>query len=208
VGVQLNFMHIHGSVPLTAFVAASNMTTSLCAEVPTFGNTLGAQLLDVYVHSGAGGSTSAAYASRNYTIAGADAWNQRLEVQGFQGSLWTTPSGTSPGTVSAVVASTLTKTITIALPAAQFGTPTSDWSFSVVLTGQDGYSSDQARGFTNPAQDYQFGVCPVGGTAPICSRDPNSVPKAMDVLTPAGVSQSAELDPTNGPVVVRGVPVP
>jgi len=49
------------------------MTTSLCAEVPTFGNTLGAQLLDVYVHSGAGGSTSAAYASRNYTIAGADA---------------------------------------------------------------------------------------------------------------------------------------
>ncbi len=58
---------------MTAFVAASNMTTSLCAEVPTFGNTLGAQLLDVYVHSGAGGSTSAAYASRNYTIAGADA---------------------------------------------------------------------------------------------------------------------------------------
>lgn len=29
----------------------------------------------------------------------------------------------------------------------------------------------------------------------------------MDVLTPAGVSQAAELDPTKGPVVVRGVPV-
>lgn len=183
------------------------LRTTLRNLVSTFGNTLGAQLLDVYVHSGAGGSTSAAYASRNYSIASADAWNQRLEVQGFQGPVWTTPSGTSPGTVSAVVASTLTKTITIALPAAQFGTPTSGWSFSVVLTGQDGYSPDQARGFTNPAQDYQFGVCPAGGTAPICSRDPNTVPKAMDVLTPAGVSQAAELDPTKGPVVVRGVPV-
>lgn len=79
--------------------------------------------------------------------------------------------------MSAVVASTLTNTITIALPAAQFGTPRSGWSFSVVLTGQDGYSPDQARGFTNPAQDYQFGVCPAGGTAPICSRDPNTVPR-------------------------------
>jgi len=184
------------------------MTTSLCAEVPTFGNTLGAAAARRVRAQRRGRFHLAAYASRNYTIAGADAWNQRLEVQGFQGPVRTTPSGTSPGTVSAVVASTLTKTITIALPAAQFGTPTSGWSFSVVLTGQDGYSSDQARGFTNPAQDYQFGVCPVGGTAPICSRDPNSVPKAMDVLTPAGVSQSAELDPTNGPVVVRGAPVP
>lgn len=204
---------VAGSYDITRFQVLTQgatvyLRTTLRNLVPTFGNTLGAQLLDVYVHSGAGGSTSAAYASRNYTIAGADAWNQRLEVQGFQGPVWTTPSGTSPGTVSAVVASTLTKTITIALPAAQFGTPRSGWSFSVVLTGQDGYSSDQARGFTNPAQDYQFGLCPVGGTAPICSLDPNTVPKALDVLTPAGVSQSAELDPANGPVVVRGVPVP
>lgn len=204
---------VPGSYDITRFQVLTQggtvyLRTTLRNLVPTFGNTLGAQLLDVYVHSGAGGSTSAAYASRNYTIAGADAWNQRLEVQGFQGPVWTTPNGTSPGTVSAVVASTLTKTITIALPAAQFGTPTPGWSFSVVLTGQDGYSSDQARGFTNPAQDYQFGLCPAGGTAAICSLDPNTVPKALDVITPAGVSQATELDPTKGPVVVRGVPVP
>ena len=37
--------------------------------------------------------------------------------------------------------------------------------FSVVLTGQDGFSSDQARGFQPTAQEFQFGVCAPGGTA-------------------------------------------
>ena len=50
------------------------------------------------------------------------------------------------------------------------------------------------------------GVCAAGGTAPICAADPGSVPKALDVLTPPGVSQS-ELDPTNGPVTIHAVPV-
>jgi glucoamylase len=30
----------------------------------------------------------------------------------------------------------------------------------------------------------------------------------MDVITPSGVSQATELDPTRGPVVIHGVPVP
>jgi glucoamylase len=30
----------------------------------------------------------------------------------------------------------------------------------------------------------------------------------MDVLTPSGVSQATELDPTLGPVVIQGVTVP
>jgi glucoamylase len=34
------------------------------------------------------------------------------------------------------------------------------------------------------------------------------VPKAMDVLTPAGVSQATELDPTAGPVAIQPVLVP
>jgi hypothetical protein len=34
------------------------------------------------------------------------------------------------------------------------------------------------------------------------------VPKAVDVLTPDGVSQATELDPTAGPVTIAGVPVP
>jgi hypothetical protein len=43
--------------------------------------------------------------------------------------------------------------------------------------------------------------------APICTADPATAPKAVDVLTPSGVDQRAELDPTRGPVSVRGVPV-
>ena len=36
----------------------------------------------------------------------------------------------------------------------------------------------------------------------------SDLPKAMDVLTPAGVDQATELDRSLGPVVLRGVPVP
>jgi hypothetical protein len=77
-----------------------------------------------------------------------------------------------------------------------------------VLTGQDGFSSDQARAFTQPAGAFTFGVCAPGGTAPICSAGPTTVPKAIDVITPADVSQATELDPTLGPVVIRPVTVP
>jgi glucoamylase len=105
------------------------------------------------------------------------------------------------------VASTVANTITIALPAATFGTPASGWSFAEVLTGQDGFSADQARAFAATPQDFAFGVCAAGNPSPICAVDPNTVPKAMDVLTPDGVSQAGELDPTVGPVTVRGVGV-
>lgn len=53
-----------------------------------------------------------------------------------------------------------------------------------------------------------FGVCAPGGTAPVCSAAPGTVPKAVDVITPAGVSQATELDPTLGPVVIQPVLVP
>ena len=33
-----------------------------------------------------------------------------------------------------------------------------------MLHGQDGFSSDQARGFAPTPQDFQFGVCAPGGT--------------------------------------------
>ena len=55
---------------------------------------------------------------------------------------------------------------------------------------------------------YTFGVCPAGDTAPVCERDPATVPKAMDVITPPGVSQATELDPTRGPLAIRPVAVP
>jgi hypothetical protein len=41
-----------------------------------------------------------------------------------------------------------------------------------------------------------------------CQAPPGTVPKVMDVVTPAGVSQATELDYTLGPAVLAGVPIP
>jgi glucoamylase len=203
-----------GSFDLTRFQVSSDGTfaylrVTLANLVPTFGSTDGAQLLDVYVHVPGASSTStqAAFASRNYAIAPSGAWSQRVEVQGFASPAWVNAAGTSVGTASALAVQA-DKTITIALPEAQFGTPASGWGFSVVLAGQDGFSPDQARAFTATPGADTFGVCAAGGTAPVCSVDPSTVPKAMDVITPAGVSQATELNPTLGPVVIQPVPVP
>jgi glucoamylase len=186
------------------------LRTTLRDLSETFGSPLGAQLLDVFVRDPGASSTSAAppFPSRNYTIAPDSAWSQRIEVQGFAGPVWQDADGNQVGTVTAVVASAPTKTITIALPAAQLGEPASGWTFAVVLHGQDGFSSDQARGFAPTAQDFLFGLCAPGGTSPICSIDPGTAPKAMDVITPDGVDQATELDPTLGAVAIHGVPVP
>jgi glucoamylase len=175
---------------------------------PTFGSSLGAQLLDVYVHvpSAAPTSTAAAYASRNYAIAPGGAWSRLIEVQGF-GQLYRDPAGTALGTVT-ISANAISRYITFSVPKSSLGTPTSGWGFTVVLHGQDGFSPDQARGFQPTPQDYQFGVCAAGGAQPICSADPGTMPKAMDVLTPAGVSQAGELDPLAGPVVLAPVVIP
>ncbi|WP_375486191.1 glucodextranase DOMON-like domain-containing protein [uncultured Jatrophihabitans sp.] len=185
------------------------LRTTLRDLTPTFGSSLGAQLLDVYVHQPTGTTSTAATASsRNYTIAPADAWTQRLEVQGFAAPVWVDASGGQVGS-AAVVASQASKTITISVPQSVFGTPTSGWTFTLALTGQDGQGGqDQARTFAPTPQPYNFGVCAAGGTAAICSSDPNTVPKVMDTITPTGVSQATELDPTKGSVVLRGVPVP
>jgi len=203
-----------GSFDLTRFQVLSDGTfaylrVTLANLVPTFGSLDGAQLLDVYVHVPGATSTStqAAFASRNYTIAPSGAWSQRVEVQGFASPVWVNAAGNSVGTASALAVQA-DKTITVALPEAQFGTPTSGWGFSVVLTGQDGFSSDQARAFTATPGADTFGVCAAGNTAPICSVDPTTVPKAMDVITPVGVSQATELNPTLGPVVIQPVTVP
>jgi glucoamylase len=204
-----------GSFDLTRFQVITSggtvyLRTTLKSLTPTFGSTMGAQLLDIYVHTpdGAATSTAAAYPARNYTIAPDDAWSQRLEVQGFASPVWDDAGGDQVGTPSAVVASTLSDTITIALPEASFGTPTTGWTFTLALAGQDGYSSDLARAFTTAAGAYSFGVCPVGGTAAICSVDPGSVPQVMDTITPPGTSQAAELDPTLGAPTLHGVTAP
>jgi glucoamylase len=176
---------------------------------PTFGSPLGAQLVDVYIKNPAGGATStaASYPGRNYQIAATSAWNRLIEVQGF-GQRFVDASGATLGSV-AIRASAATRYITFTVAkAALGGTPASGWRFAVVLTGQDGFSADQARGFQPTPQDYQFGVCRVGVSSPICSVAPATVPKAVDILTPAGVSQADELDPTQQPVTIEGVTIP
>jgi glucoamylase len=205
---------VAGSFDLTRFQVLSDGTfaylrVTLRTLVPTFGALDGAQLLDVYVHvpGATATSTAAAFSTRNYTISSAGAWSQRLEVQGFAAPVWVNAAGAAVGTASVLPVQS-DRTITIAVPEAQFGTPGSGWGFSVVLTGQDGFSSDQARAFTATPGAFTFGVCASGGSAPICTFNPNNVPKAMDVITPPGVLQATELDPTAGPVVIQPVTVP
>jgi glucoamylase len=173
---------------------------------PTFGNTFGAQLLDVYVHNPGATSTSTGAAAATFNYSVAPAWSERLEAQGFASPVWVGPNGRLGS--AQFVADQASRTATLIVPESTFGTPGSGWAFAVALTGQDGFSPDQARSFAPTPQPFQFGVCAPGGTSPICSVDPGSVPKVMDAITPSGVSQAAELDPTRGPVVLQGVVAP
>jgi glucan 1,4-alpha-glucosidase len=180
---------------------------SIAKLVPTFGNDFGAQLLDVYVHNPGLVSTSgnAAQPTFNYNVA--PAWSERLEAQGFAAPVWVDASGASLGNAAKVIDEP-SQTATLIVPESVFGAPGSGWAFAVALTGQDGFSSDQARAFAPTPQPFAFGVCAPGGSSPICTFDPTKVPKVMDTVTPAGASQATELNPTLGPVVLQGVSVP
>jgi glucoamylase len=177
---------------------------------PTFGSPLGAQLVDVYVHdpTAAAGdtSTAASYPQRNYSVAAAGAWDRLIEVQGF-GQRYIDGHGITLGSV-AIHANQVSRYITFSVSKASLGQPGPGWGFTVVLTGQDGFSSDQARGFAPTPQPYQFGVCAAASSDPHCTFDPGSVPKAIDVIQPGGVSQATELDYTLGPVVLQPVIMP
>ena len=177
---------------------------------PTFGSPLGAQLVDVYVHvpGASPTSTAAAFPQRNYAIAPGGAWSKRLEVQGF-GQQFVDATGATLGTIT-IRADDISRYITFSVPKSALGTPTSGWGFTVVLTGQDGFSPDQARGFKPTPEGFQFGVCAAPDPANAhCTFNAALVPKAVDVLTPAGVAQSDELDYTlHNPVTIAPVVVP
>ncbi len=177
---------------------------------PTFGSPLGAQLVDVYVHDPTAGpadtSTAASFPQRNYKIDAAAAWNRLIEVQGF-GQRYVDAHGTTLGTVT-IRANQVSRYITFSVAASTLGHPGSGWGFTVVLTGQDGFSPDQARGFSSTPGQYSFGVCAAPSVDPHCTVDPATVPKAMDVLTPPGVLQSNELDYTlRSPVTITDVTI-
>jgi glucoamylase len=201
----------------------------------TFGSLLGAQLIDLYIHAPSGSvpagetqSTGAAGAF-NYSIAPADAWNQLIEVDGFGTDDWVTPgsatagiSGSSTvGTPQMSVAqlspagSDTPGLVTITVPTSLLGTPGSGWTFTVTLTGQDGFGVDDARTFAATPQAYNFGVCSAavaGGSSPpaICGFNPADVPFVMDTIPPASVNVQTELDPTQNlsGVELQGVTVP
>ena len=176
---------------------------------PTFGSPLGAQLVDIYVRvpGAATTSTAAANPTRNFAIAPPFAWSRLIQVQGF-GQRYVDASGATLGTVS-ISANSISRFITVRVPKASLGTPGPGWGFTVVLTGQDGFSSDQARGFQPTPQPFQFGVCAAASADPHCTFNPGLVPKAVDVITPPGVLQSDELDYTiHSPVTISGVTIP
>jgi glucoamylase len=173
---------------------------------PTFGSPLGAQLVDVYVHDPAASqtSTAASFPQRRYAIADGSAWSRLLEVQGF-GQRYVDAGGTTLGTVT-IRANEISRFITFSVPKASLGQPGPGWGFTVVLTGQDGFSPDQARGFTPTPGEFSFGVCAMASSDPHCTVDPSTVPKAVDVLAPPGVLQSDELDYTvHQPVTIQAV---
>ena len=204
-----------GSWDLTGFqviTAGSEvyLRTSLANLVPTFGSVDGAQLLDIYVHnpSATGTSTAAAFPTRNYTIAPADAWSERLEVQGFASPVWVNASGgrSAPRPWPRRLTG---KTITIALPEAEFGTPTTGWTFTVAITGQNGFNADQAISFTtNPGA---FTLESARSAAP--SRSARSSPAAVSRgdghhhARPASPRTPSSTRPS-GPSSCRGSPSP
>ncbi len=145
----------------------------------------------------------------NYAIAPGSAWSRLLEVQGFGQRFVDSTNTNTVGTIT-ISANQISRYITFSVDkAALGGTPASGWIFTVVLTGQDGFSPDQARGFQSTPQPFQFGVCATASSDPHCTVDPATVPKAVDVLTPSSVTQSDELDYTkHQPVVISGVAIP
>ncbi len=177
---------------------------------PTFGSPLGAQLLDLYVHDPAATTTSTApaFAQRNYRIAGSGAWSRRLEVQGF-GQQFVTADGRTPSTIR-IRADDISRYITFRVPRSAIGTPGPGWGFTLVLTAQDGFSPDQARTFLATADGFHLGRCaPEDPSDPHCAFPLDRLPKAMDVLTPPGVSQADELDYTlHDPVTLAPVTIP
>ena len=177
---------------------------------PTFGSPLGAQLVDVYVHDpgAATTSTAASFPQRNYTIDAGSAWSRLIEVQGF-GQRYIDASGTTvrhrqhPGQPDLALHH-------LQRPEGEPRPAASGWGFTVVLTGQDGFSPDQARGFQPTPQDFQFGVCATASNDPHCTVRPELWSRRpIDVITPRGVAQSTELDYTlHSPVVIQGVTIP
>ena len=95
------------------------------------------------------------------------------------------------------------------MPKAALGTPAAGWGFTVVLTGQDGFSPDQARGSSRPRRTSSSASARRASTDPHCGVQPGHGAQGVDVFTPAGTAQSDELDYTlHNPVTIAPVVMP
>ena len=175
---------------------------------PTFGSPLGAQLLDMFVRDPAATSSPRA-AVRLPQLPAGPGLGVVVAHRGRRLRCTTVRRGRRDRAEQADGdGEEVSRAITVIVPKDVFGHPAPGWVFSVVLHGQDGFPPDRARPFAPTPQPFLFGVCAVGITSPICTVDPATVPKAMDVITPPGVEQTVVLDPLAPPVLVVGVPVP
>jgi glucoamylase len=223
-----------GSFTITDFRAATTgATTSFQVGIGDLTNPFGGQdgfslqLIDLYIRKPGlpsyDYSTAATYPSRNYRVAPADAWSQSIEVDGFGRAQWQTALGTAAGSIESVRGNPASGQITITVPAAQLGTISSGWTFTVAVTGQDGFGTDDARAFTATPGAYTFGVCSAAQVAQnlepqACQVSPSIEPEVLGTVPPPGVSLSSELNvlayPGNTtttlatPVQLQGVTVP
>jgi len=175
---------------------------------PTFGSPLGAQLVDVYVRdpsaSAANTSTAASFPQRNYVIDPASAWSQLIEVQGF-GQRYVDAHGTTLGTVSIRAKCHFRASFTFSVPKSTLGTPASGWGFTVVLTGQDGFSPDQARGFQATPQAFHLACAPPRAPIRIALLTRTRSPKPWTSSHRRASARRNELDYTlHNPVSLQG----
>ena len=209
----------------------TTIQVSIANLQPIYETLLGGQLLYVYIHApsadvpaGEQQSTGPAtngspwYAPQdNYTIAPSAAWNQLIQIDGFGGQEWVTPTsstgglydGTSLGTPQASFTQLGENSdgetpglVDITVPDSVLGTPGSGWTFTVTIAGQDGYNATDLATFSSTPNGYNFGVCSSAvaseADAPaICSENPSSVPSVMDTI-PADPSDSVQAELTPG----------
>ena len=154
-------------------------------------------------------STAASFPQRNYQIAPAFGLEPADRGAGLRPALHRRGRQRRSGTVTDHARTQISRFITFSVPKATLGHARRRAGGSPSCSPARTASAPTRRAASPPTpQDFQFGVCAAASADPHCTVDPGTVPKAMDVLTPAGVAQSDELDYTLGPVVIQGVTIP
>jgi glucoamylase len=175
--------------------------------------------------------STAAAGALNYSVAPADGRNQLIEVDGFGTDDWVTPAGATSGlsgsssvgtpqeSVSQLAPTASGETpglVIITVPTSVLGTPGAGWTFTVTLTGQDGFGIDDARTFTATPGACTLGVCSSAvatGPAPpanLLVQPGRGAVGDGHTIPPTTVNVQTELDPTVNPsgVTRQGVTVP